>query len=88
MSVSPSMPSMAAATASTSASFQRSTPSAITNRRPMAKLIVESAAMTFSAVQASASSTSTPPAPDSDSASARSLARRSAMRPWSSPRTR
>ncbi len=37
------MPCIAAATASTSASFQRSTPSAITKRRPIAKLIVVSA---------------------------------------------
>ena len=40
------MPAIAAATASASASFQRSTPSAITKRRPIAKLIVVSAPMT------------------------------------------
>ena len=45
------MPAIAAATASTSASFQRSTPSAITKRRPIAKLMVVSAPMTASAVQ-------------------------------------
>ena len=60
VSVSPSMPFMAAATCSTSASFQRSTPSAITKRRPMAKVMVVSAASTSSAVHASPSSTSTP----------------------------
>ena len=45
----------ACATGSTSESFQRSTPSAITNRRPSANVIVDSAAATFSGVQASAS---------------------------------
>ena len=49
VSVSVSMPSMAAATAATSASFQRSTPSAITNRRPSAKVIAVSAPATASA---------------------------------------
>ena len=44
-------------------SFQRSTPSAITKRRPSAKVIALSAAATASGVQASPSSTSTPPAP-------------------------
>ena len=82
------MPFMAAATCSTSASFHRSTPSAMTKRRPMAKVMVVSAASTLSAVHASPSSTSTPEAPVSASASARSLARRSEMRPWSSPRIR
>ena len=76
---------IAAATGSTSASFQRSTPSAITKRRPSAKVIAPSAAATASGVHASPSSSSTPPAPVSASAIARSRARRSAMRPWSSP---
>ena len=79
------MPFIAAATGSTSASFQRSTPSAITNRRPSANVIAESAAAIASGVHVSFSNTSTPPGPLSASATARSLARRSAMRPWSSP---
>ena len=70
---------------STSPSFQRSTPSAITKRRPRAKVMACSAAADCSGVQASPSRTSTPPVPLSDSASARRRARRSAMRPWSSP---
>ena len=85
VSVSGSMPSIAAATVATSASFQRSTPSAITNRRPSAKVIAVSAPATASAVQASPSNSSTPLWPVSASAIARRRARRSPMRPWSSP---
>ena len=85
VSVSGSMPAIAAATGATSASFQRSTPSAITNRRPIANVIADSAAATASAVHASASNSSTPFWPLSASAIARSRARRSPMRPWSSP---
>jgi hypothetical protein len=85
VSASGSVPSMAAATAATSASFQRSTPSAITNRRPSAKVIALRAPATASAVHASPSNSSTPLWPLSASAIARSLARRSPMRPWSSP---
>ena len=55
MSVSGSALCSACATGSTSESFQRSTPSAITNRRPSANVIVDSAAATFSGVHASAS---------------------------------
>ena len=83
-----SMPCMAVATTSTSASFQRSTPSAITKRRPSAKVIADSARATASGVDASPSSTSTPAAPLSSSAIRRRRVRRSAMRPWSSPVTR
>ncbi len=68
-----------------SAAFQRSTPSTITNRRPIAKVIADSAAATASTVAASPSKTSIPCDPLSRSASARSLARRSPSRPWSSP---
>ena len=85
VSVSPSRCSSAAATVAASASFQRSTPSAMTKRRPRANVIADSAAITASGVQASPSSSSTPPAPLSASAIARSRGRRSAMRPWSSP---
>ena len=80
-----SIPASAVATSSAPASFQRSTPSAITNRRPIAKVIADSAFATASGVQASASKTSTPAVPASDSAIARSFVRRSPMRPWSSP---
>ena len=79
------MPFIASATTATSASFQRSTPSAITKRRPVANVIAQSAAATASGVQSSPSSSSTPAAPDSLSAIARSRVRRSPMRPWSSP---
>ena len=76
---------IASATTATSASFQRSTPSAITKRRPSANVIALSAPATPSGVQASPSSSSTPPAPVSASAIARSRVRRSVIRPWSSP---
>jgi hypothetical protein len=68
-----------------SASFQRSVPSTITNRRPIANVIALSAAAAASGVDSSPSSTSAPFAPDSCSAIFRSFARRSASRPWSSP---
>src|SRR5215216_2183220 len=51
-----STPLSAVATCSASASFQRSTPSAITNRRPIANVIADSAPVTASGVQRSASS--------------------------------
>jgi hypothetical protein len=79
------MVASAAATPSTPPSFQRSTPSAITNRRPIANVIDDSAAAIASGVHASGSKTSTPAEPLSASAIARSRARRSAIRPWSSP---
>ena len=85
VSVSPSTPLSASATGAMSASFQRSTPSAITNRRPIAKVIALSAAATASPVHASPSKTSTPLEPLCASASARRRERRSEMRPWSSP---
>ena len=55
MSVSGSAAASACATGSTSASFQRSTPSAITKRRPSANVMAESALATASGVQASPS---------------------------------
>ena len=70
-----------ASVASTSASFQRSTPSTIRNRRPMAKVIAFRASAIASGVDASPSKTSKPPLPDSTSAIVRRRARRSAMRP-------
>ena len=88
VSDSPSSAFIASVTWATSPSFQRSTPSAITKRRPMANVIAHSAALTPSGVQASPSSSSTPPAPLSASAIARSRERRSAIRPWSSPQIR
>ena len=63
------------------ASFQRSTPSAIRKRRPIAKVIAFNASATASGVHASPSNVSTPPLPDSASAMARRRARRSPMRP-------
>jgi hypothetical protein len=83
--VAASIPASAAATAAASGSFHFSTPSAITKRRPRAKVIVDRASITASGVHAAPSRSSTPPAPASDSASARSRARRSVSRPWSSP---
>ena len=80
--------SAGASVASTSASFQRSTPSTIRKRRPMANVIAFRASAIASGVAASPSKTSTPPLPDSASAIARRRARRSPMRPWSSPWTR
>ena len=70
---------------STSASFQRSTPSTMMNRRPTANVIAFSAAPTSSGVVVSPSKTSTASTPDSASAIARSRARRSAIRPCASP---
>ena len=51
----------------------------------MANVIAHSASATVSGVAASPSKTSTPPVPDSASASARNRARRSEIRPCSSP---
>ena len=82
---SPIAASAGATVSVTSASFQRSTPSTITNRRPMAKVIAHRALATASGAAASPSKTSTPETPLSRSASARRRARRSEMRPWSSP---
>ena len=48
-----------------SASFQRSAPSTMTNRRPIANVIALSAAAAASGVASSPSSTSAPLAPDS-----------------------
>jgi hypothetical protein len=76
-----STPASAAATCSASASFQRSTPSAITNRRPIANVIADSAPVTASGVQPSASKTSTPAVPLAASAIDRRRVRRSAIRP-------
>jgi hypothetical protein len=81
VSVSGSIPSSAATTGSASDSFQRSTPSAITKRRPSANVIADSAPATASAVHASASKTSTPADPVSASAIVRRRVRRSPMRP-------
>ena len=55
---------------------------------PLHERHVKLGTRTFSGAEASPSNSSTPPVPDSPSASARSRARRSAMRPWSSPWTR
>ena len=79
---------IASATTATSASFQRSTPSTITNRRPSANVIADSAFATLSGVLSSPSSNSTPPTPLSCSAIARRRVRRSVIRPWSSPQIR
>ena len=54
--------SAGASVALTSASFQRSTPSTMTNRRPMAKVIAPSEAATAAGVAASPSKHSTPAA--------------------------
>ena len=80
-------PSCAAATCSTSASFQRSTPSAMTKRRPMANVIVAErgrdvvggARVALEHLDAARAGSRPPPA-------RAACARRSAMRPWSSPR--
>ena len=82
------MPRIASATGPTSDSFQRSTPSAITKRRPSANVMAHSASATASGVQSSPSSSSTPPTPVSSSAIARNRVRRSVIRPWSSPQIR
>ena len=72
-------------TGSTSESFQRSTPSAITNRRPIANVIVLSAIATPRACTGRPRRPRRRRVPASSSAIARRRARRSAMRPWSSP---
>ena len=70
---------------STSACFQRSTPSTRITRRPTINVIAASAPATPSGVAASPSSASTLSGPPSRSASPRRPARRSATAPWSSP---
>ena len=66
---------------SRSFSFHRSTPSTTMNLRPSANVIALRAVATASGVDRSPSNSSSPWAPLSASASARSLARRSAIRP-------
>ena len=83
--VSGAIAAIAAASGSSSRSFQLSTPSTTMNRRPSANVIAFKAAATASGVAASPSNNSTPLAPLSASAIERRFARRSAMRPWSSP---
>ena len=74
--------SLSAATrAGISLSLNRSAPSTMRKRRPIAKVIAFNAAATFSGVAASPSKSSTPLVPDWDSARVRRRARRSAMRP-------
>ena len=75
----------AASNGSRSLSFHRSTPSTTMNRRPRAKVIALRLAATASGVAASPSNSSIPSAPLSVSARLRRRARRSDMRPWSSP---
>ena len=70
---------------STSACFQRSTPSTTITRRPIANVIALSASATPAGAPASPSSTSTLAASPCCSASAFKPARRSATAPWSSP---
>ena len=70
---------------STSASFQRSTPSTIRNRRPIANVIALSAQRDGLGRRRVALEDLDAAAPDSRSASARRRARRSPIRPWSSP---
>ena len=70
---------------STSASFQRSTPSTIRKRRPIASVSAPSSAPPPSACVGALEHLERRRLPPSCSASARSRARRSPMRPWSSP---
>ena len=83
--VSGAIAAIASSSGSSSLSFQRSTPSTMMNRRPIANVIALSAPRDRLGRRRSPSNSSTPWAPLSASASARRRLRRSAIRPWSSP---